>query len=119
MLFICYPNCSTCKKAQKWLNDHDLTYQFRDIKIDRPNNSELKEWYQKSQLPIKKFWNTSGQTYRDLKIKDKLPLMTEETQLRLLATNGMLVKRPIIVLDDKVLVGFNQQVWEEILIDGY
>jgi len=118
MLFICYPRCSTCKKAQEWLNDHNFTYQFRDIKIDHPNNSELKEWYQKSKLPLKKFWNTSGQTYRDLKLKEKLPFMTEEAQLQLLATDGMLVKRPILVVDNKVLVGFNQQVWEEILIDG-
>jgi len=118
MLFICYSHCSTCKKAQKWLDDHDLDYQFRDIKSDRPNVSELKEWYKKSELPLKKFFNTSGQTYRNLNIKDKLLLMTDEAQLKLLATDGMLVKRPILVLDDKVLVGFNQQVWEERLIDG-
>ncbi len=111
MLFICYPNCSTCKKAQKWLDDHHFDYAFRDIKVDNPQVDELKKWYKLSELELKRFFNTSGDVYRSLNLKEKLASMSETEQLALLATNGMLVKRPILVLDDKVLVGFKEKEW--------
>ena len=112
MIFICYPKCSTCQKAKKWLDEHDIEYTERHIVDDNPSYDELKKWYEKSGLPLKRFFNTSGLIYKEMKLKDKLPLMSEEEQLKLLATNGMLVKRPLIVDDDKVLVGFKEAEWE-------
>ena len=114
MLFICYPRCTTCKKAQKWLDDNGLKYELRDIKENNPSFDELKNWYTKSGLPLKKFFNTSGLLYKSMELKDKLPTMSEEEQLSLLATDGMLVKRPILVVGDTVLVGFKESDWEKI-----
>lgn len=113
MLFVCYPKCTTCKKAEKWLQDKGIEYEKRDIKIDNPTKDELKEWYQKSGLPLKRFFNTSGNLYKEMKLKDKLPQMTEEEQYDLLATDGMLVKRPILVTEDRVLVGFKEPEWSQ------
>ena len=111
MLFLEYPPCTTCKKAKKWLDDHGLTYDPRHIKDEPPTYEELKEWHERSGLPLKRFFNTSGLKYKALELKDKLPTMTEEEQLRLLATDGMLVKRPLLILDDKVLTGFKASEW--------
>lgn len=111
MLFIQYPPCSTCQKAKKWLDDHGLTYTDRHIKLQNPTYEELKEWHTRSGLPLKRFFNTSGLLYKSLNLKEKLPGMTEEEQLQLLATDGMLVKRPIVVLEDRVLVGFKEAEW--------
>ena len=111
MLFICYPKCSTCQKAKKWLEANNIEYNERHIVEDNPTYDELKEWYAKSGLPIKKFFNTSGLLYKEMKLKDKLPSMSEEEQLKLLASNGMLVKRPVIVNGDTVLVGFREADW--------
>ena len=116
MLFVCYPKCSTCMKAKKWLEEKGLEYELRDIKTDNPTAEELKEWHQKSGLPLKRFFNTSGNLYKEMKLKDRLPDMSEEEQLALLATDGMLVKRPILVDEEKVLVGFREKEWEEKLI---
>lgn len=116
MLFVCYPRCSTCKKAQKWLDEHQLPYTVRDIKEDNPTLQELETWHQASGLPLKKFFNTSGQQYRALGLKDKLPAMTEEEQLALLATDGMLVKRPILLAGEQVLVGFQEAQWAQALL---
>ena len=116
MLFIQYPKCSTCQKAKKWLDTHNITYTERHIAEDNPSYDELKEWYENSGLPLKKFFNTSGLLYKDMQLKDKLSAMNEEEQLKLLATNGMLVKRPLIVDDNKVLVGFKEVDWEEKLL---
>ena len=113
MLFICYPRCTTCKKAQKWLDDNGFQYELRDIKENNPTYDELKKWYAKSGLPLKKFFNTSGLLYKSMELKDKLPTMTEDEQLKLLATDGMLVKRPILVNEDTVLVGFKEADWEK------
>ncbi len=113
MLFICYPKCSTCQKAKKWLEANNIEYNERHIVEDNPTYDELKEWYAKSGLPIKKFFNTSGLLYKEMKLKDKLPSMSEEEQLKLLASNGMLVKRPVIVNGDTVLVGFREAEWKE------
>lgn len=112
MLFIQYPKCSTCKKAKDWLDTHNIIYTDRHIVDDNPSYDELKEWYAKSGLPLKRFFNTSGLIYRDMKLKDKLPTMSEEEQLKLLATNGMLVKRPLIVDNNMILVGFKEAEWE-------
>ena len=109
MLFVCYPRCSTCKKAQKWLEENQVPYTFRDIKEDNPTLEELKTWHAQSGLPLKKFFNTSGQLYRSMELSKKLPDMSEEEQL---ASDGLLVKRPIAVDGDKVLVGFKQADWE-------
>lgn len=114
MLFICYSKCTTCKKAQKWLDDNGLQYELRDIKENNPTYDELKNWHSKSGLPLKKFFNTSGLLYKSMELKDKLPTMPEDEQLKLLATDGMLVKRPILVTDDTVLVGFKEADWEKI-----
>ena len=114
MKYICYSKCSTCKKAQAWLDQKGLVYELRDIKEDKPSREELVEWYQKSGLPLKRFFNTSGLQYKALGLKDKLSAMSEEEQLDLLATDGMLVKRPIIVGDDFVLVGFKEAEWIEV-----
>ena len=110
--FICYPKCTTCQRAKKWLDDNKIEYELRDIKLDNPSFEELTEWYNKSGLPIKKFFNTSGLLYKSLDLKNKLPQMTEEEMLKLLATDGMLVKRPLLIGDDFVLVGFRDVEWE-------
>ena len=115
MLFICYPKCTTCQKAQKWLDEKGVEYELRDIKENNPKLSELKKWYKKSGLPLKRFFNTSGLLYKSMGLKDKLPEMTEEEQLKLLATDGMLVKRPIIVTDDGVLTGFKEAEWNDLI----
>ena len=115
MLFIQYPKCSTCQKAKKWLDGHRIEYTDRHIVEDNPTYDELKEWYGKSGLPLKKFFNTSGMLYKELGLKDKLPTMSEEEMLQLLATNGMLVKRPLLVSEDKVLVGFREPEWADAL----
>ena len=116
MLFLCYPKCSTCHKAQKWLDEHDVDYDIRDIKTDNPDLAELELWHQASGLPLKKFFNTSGQLYRSLELSKKLPGMSDAEQYALLASDGMLVKRPILVTDDnKVLVGFKEDQWAETL----
>lgn len=111
MLFVCYPKCSTCKKAQAWLEEKGIDYTLRDIKLDNPTREELGEWYAKSGLPIKRFFNTSGLQYKALGLKDKLPTMTEDEMLDLLATDGMLVKRPILISDTKVTTGFKEPEW--------
>ena len=113
MLFIWYPKCSTCQKAKKWLDGHEIEYTERHIVEENPTYEELKEWYQKSGMPLKKFFNTSGMIYKEMKLKDKLPTMSEDEQLKLLATNGMLVKRPLVVGDDLVVTGFKEAEWEE------
>ena len=113
MIFLQYPKCTTCQKAKKWLDDHKITYEDRNIKEMNPSAEELKEWYSKSGLDIKKFFNTSGNLYKDMHLKDKLPDMQLEEKLTLLATDGMLVKRPIIVDGDLVLTGFKESEWEE------
>lgn len=113
MLYVCYPRCTTCKKAQKWLDENGVEYTLRDIKEENPSYEELKEWHEKSGLPLKKFFNTSGKLYKDMQLKDKIPEMSEEEQLRLLATDGLLVKRPIGIKDDTVVVGFKQEEWEQ------
>ncbi len=116
MLFIEYPKCSTCKKAKKWLDDHNITYTDRHIVEENPTYDELKEWYMRSGLPLKKFFNTSGMLYKEQKLKDRLPEMSEDEQLQLLATNGMIVKRPLVVKDDCILVGFKETEWEQLNI---
>ena len=113
MLFICYPKCSTCQKAKKWLEEHNIEFTERHIVENNPTYEELKEWYGISGLPLKKFFNTSGLLYKEQKLKDKLKTMSEEKQLTLLATNGMLVKRPLVVGEDVVLVGFKEAEWKE------
>ena len=113
MLFICYPTCSTCQKAKRWLDENNIDYTERHIVETNPTYDELKEWYSKSGLPLKKFFNTSGLLYKEMQLKDKLPTMSEEEQLSLLATNGMLVKRPLLVKDNMVLVGFKEVEWSE------
>ena len=115
MLFLEYPPCSTCKKAKAWLEANGVAYTARHIKEENPSYEELKAWYQRSGLPLKKFFNTSGLLYKSLNLKDKLPTMSEEEQLRLLATDGMLVKRPLVVLEHQVLTGFREAEWERAL----
>lgn len=115
MLFVHYPKCTTCRRAKKWLDEHQIAYEARDIKEQNPSLEELTQWYQKSGLPLKKFFNTSGMLYKEMKLKEKLPEMSEDEQLTLLASDGMLVKRPIVVTEDQVLVGFKEAQWEEIL----
>ena len=112
MLFLCYPKCSTCQKAKAWLDQRGISYDLQDIKLNNPTAEELTAWYQKSGLPLKKFFNTSGLQYKALGLKDKLPEMSEADQLALLATDGMLVKRPLLVGDDFVLTGFRPAEWE-------
>lgn len=111
MKFICYPKCSTCQKAKKWLDDNGIEYELRDIKIDNPTYGELKEWYGISSQPLKKFFNTSGLLYKSMDLKNKLPSMSEDEMLQLLASDGMLVKRPLLVGDDFVLTGFKEAEW--------
>ena len=116
MLFVCYPKCSTCGKARDWLNAQGLEFTERDIKAENPTADELREWHAKSGLPWKRFFNTSGQLYRGLQLKEKLPAMPEAEQLALLAGDGMLVKRPLAVGEDFVLVGFKEAEWEQTLL---
>ena len=111
--FICYPKCTTCQKAKKWLDDNKIEYDLRDIKEDNPSLEELIDWHKISGLPLKKFFNTSGLLYKSMELKDKLPAMSEEEQLKLLSTDGMLVKRPLVIGDDFVLVGFKESEWSE------
>lgn len=111
--FICYPKCTTCQKAKKWLDDNKIEYDLRDIKEYNPSLEELNAWYKTSGLPLKKFFNTSGLLYKSMELKDKLPTMSEEEQLKLLATDGMLVKRPLVIGKDFVLVGFKESEWSE------
>lgn len=113
MLFVCYDKCGTCKKAEKYLQENQIEVTKRDIKTENPSLEELTAWYKKSGLPLKRFFNTSGNLYKSLQLKDKLPTMSEEEQLNLLATDGMLVKRPIVVDDTFVLVGFKEAEWKE------
>lgn len=114
--FICYPKCNTCQRAKKWLDDNKIEYELRDIKLDNPTLEELTEWYNKSGLPIKKLFNTSGLLYQSLDLKNKLPEMSYDEMLKLLATDGMLLKRPLLIGDDFVLIGFKEAEWEENLI---
>ena len=116
MLFVYYTKCSTCRKAKKWLEENNIEFEERHIIDDNPTYEELKEWYEKSGLALNRFFNTSGMKYRELKLKDKRPEMSEDEQLKLLATDGMLVKRPVIVSDDVVLTGFKVKEWEEKLL---
>ena len=111
--FICYPKCTTCQKAKRWLDDNNIEYELRDIKLENPTLDELTDWYNKSGLPLKKFFNTSGLLYKSLDLKNKLPTMTEEKMLKLLSTDGMLVKRPILIGADFVLVGFKETEWTQ------
>ncbi|MGI5825580.1 MAG: arsenate reductase family protein [Bacillota bacterium] len=113
--FICYPKCTTCKKAEKWLDENGIAYEMSNIKEENPTYEELRVWYRKSGLPLKKFFNTSGMLYRSLQLKDKLPAMSEEEQLSLLASDGMLVKRPLAVTENEILVGFKEAEWERLL----
>lgn len=113
MIFICYPKCTTCLKVRKWLDENHIAYDFRDIKLENPTYDELSAWYQRSGLPLKKFFNTSGLLYKSMGLKDKLPSMSEDEMLKLLATDGMLVKRPLLAGDDFVLVGFKENQWAE------
>ena len=113
--FICYPKCTTCQKAKKWLDDNKIKYEFRDIKLDNPTLDELTEWHKKSELPLKKFFNTSGLLYKSLDLKNKLITMSEDEMLKLLASNGMLVKRPLLIGDSFVLVGFKEAEWSAVL----
>lgn len=115
MIFIEYPKCSTCKKAKKWLDDHGVEYADRHIVDENPSYEELKNWYQKSGLTLKKFFNTSGLLYKEMNLKDKLPSMSEEEMLQLLSTNGMLVKRPLVVAEDVILTGFKEADWGVLL----
>ncbi len=112
-LFVCYPKCSTCKSAQKWLDEKEISYQLRDITTQNPTAEELKHWITLSGLPIKRFFNTSGMIYRSMNLKDKLEEMTEDEQIELLATDGMLVKRPLIIGDTVALPGFKEETWSD------
>lgn len=113
MLFIEYPKCSTCQKAKKWLDENGFEYESRHIKEENPSYEELKAWYEQSGMPLKKFFNTSGMLYKSMQLKDKLPQMSDEEQLKLLSTDGMLVKRPLIISDKAILTGFRVKEWEE------
>ncbi len=115
MRYVCYPKCTTCQKAQKWLDSKNISYTVRNIKEENPTQEELRAWWKQSGLPLKKFFNTSGMEYRALGLKDRLASMSEEEQLALLATSGMLVKRPLLVGENTVLVGFQEAQWEEAL----
>lgn len=118
MLFLWYPKCSTCKRARMWLDEHNIEYVERHIVEENPTYEELVEWHQRSNLPLKRFFNTSGLAYKELQLKDKLPEMSEEEQLRLLSENGMLVKRPLVIADDIVLTGFKEKDWEVLKENG-
>ena len=119
MLFIEYPKCTTCKKAKKWLDDNGFSYTDRHIVENKPTAEEIKEWHQKSGLELKKFFNTSGLLYKSMNLKDKLPTMSDEEKYELLASNGMLVKRPVIVDGDRVLLGFKAEKWEDSFINKF
>lgn len=114
--FICYPKCTTCQKAKKWLDDNNIEYELRDIKLDNPTYAELAAWYKQSGLPLKRFFNTSGLLYKSLDLKNKLPEMTEDEMLTLLANDGMLVKRPLLIGDEFVLLGFKEPVWKDAIL---
>ena len=114
MTFVCYPRCTTCKKAEKWLADNGIAVTVRDIKEDNPTEKEIRSWHKRSGLPLKRFFNTNGQKYRELELKDKLPTMSNDEQYALLATDGMLVKR-LMLVGDFVLVGFKEKEWQELL----
>ncbi len=116
MQVLCYAKCSTCRKALKWLDEQGISYDLRDIQSENPTEAELRDWHAKSALPLKRFFNTSGMQYRALNLKDRLPGMSEDEQFQLLASDGMLVKRPLLVLDDTVLPGFKQAKWEQALL---
>lgn len=113
MLFLCYPKCSTCQKAKKWLDDRKIDYSLRDIKLENPSYEELDQWHRRSGLPLKKFFNTSGLIYKSMNLKDKLSALSEDEMLKLLATDGMLVKRPLLIGKDFVLIGFREDDWAE------
>ncbi len=115
MLFIYYPKCSTCQKAKKFLEENKTSFEERDIKLQNPNYEELKKWYEKSGYPLKKFFNTSGLLYKEMNLKERLNHMSEEEQLKLLSTDGMLVKRPLLITEDKVLCGFKESEWKDLL----
>ena len=115
MLLVYYPKCSTCQRAKKWLEEKQIIFEARDVKLQNPTKEELIEWHQRSGLPLKKFFNNSGMLYREMQLKDRLPEMSEEEQYDLLASDGMLVKRPIVVTDDLVLVGFREKEWEKMV----
>ena len=115
MLVLCYPKCSTCRKALNWLDERNIEFDQRDIVLDNPTIDELRLWHKSSDLPLRRFFNTSGMLYRELQLKDKLPVMSEDEMYKLLASNGMLVKRPLLVLDDTVLVGFREKEWADLL----
>lgn len=117
MIFICYSKCGTCRKAKKWLQDNAVEFEERDIKTNNPTLEELTLWHKKSGLPLKKFFNTSGTLYKSMKLKEKLPQMNEKEQLELLASDGMLVKRPILITDDIILVGFKEDAWSKAAAD--
>lgn len=117
-IFVCYPRCTTCKKAEKWLADHGIAVTVRDIKEENPTEQELRTWHERSGLPLKRFFNTSGQKYRELELKNKLATMSEDEQCALLATDGMLVKRPLLVSDNFVLAGFKEKEWQDNLEHG-
>jgi arsenate reductase len=114
-LFIEYPKCSTCKKAKRWLEEHQITFDDRHIILDNPKKEELKRWLEESKLPLKKFFNTSGNLYKELNLKDRLPNMTEDEQIDLLSTNGMLVKRPLLISENNILIGFKEDEWEKVI----
>ncbi len=116
MLIVCYPKCTTCKKAQKWLADNNISFEERNIKEERPSADELKKWITLSKLPVRRFFNTSGMLYREMQLKEKLPGMSDEEMISLLSSDGMLVKRPILVNDETVLVGFKEDLWKEMLL---
>ncbi len=113
--FVCYPKCTTCQKAKKWLDDNKIEYKLRDIKEDNPSREELSDWYKMGGLPLKKFFNTSGVLYKSMGLKGKLPAMSDEEQLKLLSTDGMLVKRPLVIGKDFVLAGFKESEWNKSL----
>lgn len=110
--FICYPKCTTCQRAKAWLDENGIGYELRDIKLDNPSHEELSAWYEKSGLPLRRFFNTSGLLYKSLDLKNRLPEMSEDEMLALLSTDGMLVKRPLVISDDLVLVGFKESEWQ-------
>lgn len=116
MTFICYKNCTTCRRAKKWLEENNISYQYREITEENPTAEELKKWHKKSGLPLRRFFNTSGNIYREQNLKDKLPEMPEQEQYKLLATDGMLVRRPILLAGDTVLVGFKEEDWKSALL---
>ena len=113
MIFLCYPRCTTCQKAQKWLDEHRIAYEARDIKAEHPTYEELAAWHRRSGLPVRKLFNTSGLLYKSMGLKDKLPGMSEDEMLRLLSTDGMLIRRPLLVGDKFVLAGFKEAVWAQ------